>query len=318
LNRSILLGSLLVVGAASLFGTLGYLSREASAVGMDAAAFVAWRAAIATLALIAASLLLSARGVAPLPDPRLLSQRQLTALLVACAIGAVLNIALFAAFLRTTIAVVLICFYTFPAMVTLAAVRLYGERIDRLRLGALTLSSVGLALVVLAPVLEQDELTIDLVGVGLALFAAVCQAAFLLLTARGFRPFAALHVATYVVAVAVVIAVALLVVVGDLSGLRVPFSDTRAWAWIIAAGLTGAAIPITALLAGMGLIGPTRTAILMTFEPVVGVLLAGALLNEQPAALQLLGGAGVLVAAVILQVAPRAPLPAEPEFIHPG
>ncbi|MDQ3938858.1 MAG: DMT family transporter [Chloroflexota bacterium] len=317
MTRSVLLGSAIVVMAASLFGMLGYVSRGAAEMGMGALPFVAWRAGLATAVLLGVSALAVARGGASLPHPRLLTVDRRYALFAICLCGALLNIAIFAAFLRTTIAVALITFYTFPAMVTLAAARLFGERLDRPRLAALLLSSAGLVLVVLAPALPTGELDIDLIGVGLALFAAVCQAAFILLSVPGFRPMASLHVATYVVAAAVLISVPLLIVLGELPGLLLPLNEARAWPWILAGGVAGAAIPTTAFLAGIGMIGPSRAAILMTFEPVVGVALAGALLGEQPAPLQLVGGAAVLVAAIVLQVAPRAPIPTVPEYIHP-
>ncbi|HWH23410.1 MAG TPA: EamA family transporter, partial [Candidatus Limnocylindria bacterium] len=79
----------------------------------------------------------------------------------------------------------------------------------------------------------------------------------------------------------------------------------------LAGGLAGAAVPTTAFIAGIGMIGPARAAILMTFEPVVGVLLAGMLLGEHPSELQLLGGAAVLAAAVVLQSRPPAPVAEE-------
>jgi drug/metabolite transporter, DME family len=312
-----LLGSALVLGAAALFGTLGFISRGASAAGLDSLPFVAWRAGIATIALLVAVALLSARSGAGLPGPAALSRRQQWALAGACLAAAALNIAIFAAFLRTTIAVALICFYTFPAIVTLAAVRLYGDRLDRARLAALLLSSAGLLLVLLAPVIESGRLEIDALGVGLALFAAVCQAAFLLLSGRGFRPFRSLDVSVYVIAAAMLLSLVLMLPLGGLEGLLLPLQEPDAWAWILAGGLTGAAIPTTALMAGLGLIGPARAAILMTFEPVVGVLLAGLLLGEQPQALQLVGGAAVLLAAVVLQVAPRAPVPSDTGISHP-
>jgi drug/metabolite transporter (DMT)-like permease len=65
------------------------------------------------------------------------------------------------------------------------------------------------------------------------------------------------------------------------------------------------------------MIGPSRAAIMMTVEPLVGVALAAMFLGERPSIIQLIGGAAVLVAAAILQVAPRtAPdtPAAEPEF----
>jgi drug/metabolite transporter (DMT)-like permease len=63
----------------------------------------------------------------------------------------------------------------------------------------------------------------------------------------------------------------------------------------------------------MGIIGPSRTAILMTLEPLVGVAIAGLWLGEEPLPLQLVGGAAVLAAAVVLQAGPRRGPRALPE-----
>jgi drug/metabolite transporter, DME family len=311
LSRPILLGSLLVVLAATLFGTLGWVSREAVATGLSPIAFVAWRALLAAAGLGGVTLMLRARGMAPLPDLRRLEPDRRWALLSAGLAGALLNLAIFVAFQRTTIALALITFYTFPAIVTLAAVRLYGERLSSPRLAALFLSSAGLLLVVLAPTLQTGELVLDALGLGLAFFAALCQAAFILLSARGYSPFSSLHVAAYVIVAAAVVSLLLLALTNDLGSLLSPLDTPQAWIWIVAGGLAGAAVPTTAMLAGLGLIGPTRTAILMTFEPVVGVALAGLLLAERPGLLQLVGGAGVLVAAVVLQITPRVSVEAD-------
>ena len=306
----------MAIGAA-LFGTLGYVSRSAAELGLDALPFVAWRGAAATAALLLASLVLGRRdgGDRRLPDMRVLAGDRRVALVAAALCGALLNIAMFAAFLRTSIAIVLICFYTFPAIVTLAAVPLYGERLGRLRLGALLLSSVGLVLVVAAPLIAAGDVTIDLVGIGLALFGGACQAAFILIAGRGFSPLPPLHVSTYVIFAALALSLPLALVAGELDGLLLPLSEPRAWGWILAAGVAGAAIPTTAFVTGIGLIGPSRAAILMTIEPLVGVALAALLLGEHPTAVQLVGGAAVIVAAAVLQVAPsRAPVAAEPEI----
>jgi drug/metabolite transporter, DME family len=312
-KRPILLGSLLVVVAASLFGTLGVVARMADQEGIGAFAFVFWRGALATALLVVVIGAGLALRRTRFPDPRLLAPRKRALLLVACLAGAALNVAMFVAFLRTEIAVVLISFYTFPAIVTLAAVRLYGERLDLVRGGALILASAGLALVLLGPAILGAELTLDPVGVGLALFAAVCQAAFILIAARGFAPFHALHVGTYVIAAAAIVSLPLAMFVGDPAALVEPLTDPRAWPWLLAGGITGAAIPTTLLLIGMRVIGPSRTAILMTFEPVVGVALAGLLLLETPVPIQLAGGVAVLVAAAILQAGPREGPRAVPE-----
>jgi drug/metabolite transporter (DMT)-like permease len=243
----------------------------------------------------------------------LLVRRQRLSLLVACFAGATLNVAMFVAFLRTEVAVVLITFYIFPAIVTLAAVRLYGERLDLARGGALVLALAGLALVLIAPLVQAGRLELDPLGVGLALLAALCQATFLLLSGRGYPPFQPIHVSTYVIAAAALLALPLALFAADPQALTRPFTDPQAWLWLAAGGITGAAIPTTMLLTGMGIIGPSRAAILMTFEPVVGVALAGLLLGEQPVPLQLVGGAAVLAAAVVLQAGPRSGPRAVPE-----
>ena len=249
-----------------------------------------------------------------IPDARSLSPDRRVALLACALAGSLLNIAMFAAFQVTTIAVALICFYTYPAVVTLAASRLYGEHLDRVRIGALALSSAGLLLVVVAPLIGSSGVVIDPLGVALALFAAVCQATFVLIAGRGWQPMPALHVAAYVVGAAAVLSVPLAILAGDMAGLLVPFNSPQAWIWILAGGITGAAIPTTAFISGIGMIGPSRAAIVMTLEPLVGVTIAALLLGEQPSIIQLLGGAAVLVAAAVLQVAPRTKTPPEPEF----
>ncbi len=298
--------------AAALFGSLSYVTRNADALGMGALPFVFWRGALATVALLPVVWLATRSsnrgGRGQLPPNRK------RALVAATIIGAALNIAMFEAFLLTTIAVVLICFYTFPALVTIAAVPLYGERIDAVRAIGLILSAVGLVLVVLVPVLNSGEVTINPLGLALAFGAGICQAGFILIVGRGFDPLPAPKVAVYAVFTAGLIALVLSLAVGDLDGVLLPLSDARAWAWIIAGGITGAAIPTTAFIAGIGLIGPSRAAIMMTIEPLVGVALAAVLLGERPSGLQLVGGAIVLTAAAILQVAPRRAVAAEPDF----
>ena len=306
------LGTALVAAAAALFGTLSYITRSADQLGLGALPFVFWRGAVGTVALLAVGLFIGRR----LPTGRLseLLPPRRRALAIAALLGALLNIAMFLAFVRTTIAVALIVFYVFPALVTLAAVRFYGERLDRVRAGALVLSAIGLALVVLVPVLGSTDVNVDPVGVALALGAAVCQASFILITGRGFAPLSPVRVATFAVAAAGAMALVLALIAGDLAGLALPFSETRAWVWILVGGVTGAAIPTAFFVTGIGLIGPSRAAILMTIEPLVGVALAGLLLGEHPTPVQLVGGAAVLATATILQVAPRHGRVPEPEL----
>jgi drug/metabolite transporter (DMT)-like permease len=274
---------------------------------MEALPFVAWRAFIAGAALLIGSYIVGTRvgGSSRLPNPAVLNQGKRRALLFAIVVSAVVNIALFAAYLVTAVGVVLIVFYTYPALVTLGAVRMYGERLDRVRVGALLVSSIGLAMVVLGPLAGATDLNVNPLGVALALLAAASQAGFVLIAGRGWAPMPTLHVSTIVVFAPVLLCLPLLFLTGQTSSLLLPFNEPSAWTWIIAGAFTGAAIPTVMFMTGIGYIGSSRTAILMTIEPLVGVTIAAAFLAEEPNLIQILGGIAVVVAAAVLQVAPR-------------
>ena len=190
------------------------------------------------------------------------------------------NIAMFVAFLLTTIAVVLICFYTFPALVALGAVPLYGERLSRSAPPRWPSRAPAWLLVVLAPARSgRRPWCVDPLGVGLAFVAALCQASFFLISGRGLQPMPSpqsrpRHRVAMVLAVSVP-----LTLVGRCRAASsgAAFQQPEAWIWILAGGITGAAIPTTSFLAGIGIIGPSRAAILMTIEPLVGVTIAALL-----------------------------------------
>ena len=296
---------------------LGYVSRQTSALGMDPLALVVWRAGIALLAILAFAAYIVVtkrhRWIRPLANFNRLPRRRRIALAIGITLSALLNVAIFAAFQRMAIAVVLITFYTFPALVTLAAWPLYGDRLDGRRLAALVLSLGGLALVLLAPALSGGTgLVVDPVGVALALFAAGCQTAFILIAGRGFTPMKPADMATWLVAAGAFVGAIVLALVGDISSMAKPFAVPELWVWVLIAGIAGAAIPTVWFMGGISRIGPSRTAILMTFEPLVGVTLASLLLGEEPVPLQLVGGAAVVIAAVVLQTTP-ARVPRETE-----
>jgi drug/metabolite transporter (DMT)-like permease len=167
--------------------------------------------------------------------------------------------------------------------------------------------------VVLSPILSGGTVTLNVLGLGLAVLAAISQASFFIIAGRGFEPLPAVRTATYAIITAGVLALILAILGGEFAGLTLPLRLPEAWVWILAGGVVGAAIPTTALLIGIGLIGPSRAAILMTLEPLVAIVIAAIVLHEQPTLIQMAGGVAVLVAAVILQLVPSK-LPAEPEF----
>ena len=216
------------------------------------------------------------------------------------------TVSLFFAFERTTIATALIVFYTFPAWVAIAAVPVFGEHLGMRKVAAIALSGVGLVMLLAAP--AEGDGSIDLIGVGLALVASLCQTGFALVGAGGFRSVPPLQSAAllrmFSALIYVVLLLPLLLVLGQGSTITDPLGSRDAWVLILIAGVIGAAIPAVLIIAGYRRVGPTRGAVLMLVEPVTGMLLAALLLAEQPTPVQLAGGVLVLVGAALVQMMP--------------
>jgi len=216
------------------------------------------------------------------------------------------SLSLFFAFERTTIATALIVFYTFPVWVAIAAVPVFGEHLGTRKSAAIALSGVGLVMLLAAP--TSGGAGIDLLGVGLALIASLCQTGFALVGAGGFRSVPPLQSAALVrlfsAVIYAVVLLPLLLLLGQGNTITDPISSADAWSLILAAGVIGAAIPTALVIAGYRRLGPTRGAVLMLAEPMTGVILAAMLLMEQPTLVQLAGGVLVLVGAGVVQITP--------------
>jgi drug/metabolite transporter (DMT)-like permease len=63
----------------------------------------------------------------------------------------------------------------------------------------------------------------------------------------------------------------------------------------------GTTIPVLTFILGLRLVGPSRAAILSTFEPASSVLLAVLILGEGANPIQYLGGAFILASVLVLE-----------------
>lgn len=293
----------------------GTLSRVAYEDGMGPIAFLTWRQGVGTLVLVAVVAALLRRRSLRLPRWRAIPPRERTALIVVGLANAVVNVAMFVAFTRTTIGIAMIAFYAYPIIVAVAAVRLFGERIDGRRAGAMMLGFAGLALV-LAPSIAAAGTSADLLGVFLALLAAVLQAVIVLLLARGVSHVPLVGISLTINAIPAVILISLAVVIGA-TPMPLGIETPRVLFLAVFAGIAGCAIPSLANLRGIALLGGPRTAILMIFEAVVAVVIAALLLGERLGTIQLLGGILVLASAAVVQLPVRGRSPVI-EAVHPS
>jgi len=297
-DRRLLLGSLTVVVAGSGFGLLGPLARFAYDAGFDPLSFVAWRATFGLLCVLVVIWARARRGVA-FVDPRRLPPSDQIGLVAIAASAIGLNVAMFFAFDLTTIAIALLAFYTYPALVAVVAVALGHERLDGTRVAALVLALAGMVLVVAGGLAAGGEVTIHPLGVLLGLVAAAWQVVFVTVSRGRFTTVPAEQAMGWAIgATAVACAIATAASGGPLG---VVFAQPGAMAIVAFTGIFAAGIPSILFLTGIRAIGGTRAGILMLFEPLVGVTLAALLLHEALAPVQVAGGVAILAAAILLQ-----------------
>lgn len=299
--RPDLVGAGLVALAAACFGTLGPLSRFAGEAGVDSLTLVTWRAALGAVVVSGfITVRVLAGGTRPVAFRRL-PVRDRWFMLAAAAANMVLNLAAFIAFERITIALTLLVFYLYPAGVALISTVWFGERLDRLRWMALGVSLAGMALVVGG---AESLGEVDPIGIALAFVAAMAQVFYVLAARHGFSHVPGPQAAAFTMGGAALLYLALGASIGTLGSLGRPLVSSEAIVPVLLAGLVGAGVPTLAFIIGIRRLGPSQAAILATLEPVVGVGLAAWLLAEQPAPIQLVGGALILSAAILLQLRP--------------
>ena len=299
-DRQFLSGSLALVLAASGFGMLGPVARLAYEAGFQPMAFVAWRATFGVLAILAIVAVGAVRRGIPIVNPLRLPRADAVGLAVIALTGLCVNIATFVAFDLTTVALVLLAFYTYPALVAAVAVALGHERLDGARLVALGLALGGMVLVVaggLDP--AGGDVAFNPLGVLLGLVAAVFQTTFVTVSRGRFTTIPSEQAMGWVILLIAVACTGLALVLGD--RLDVPLHGGPALGLALLAGVAGAGIPSVLLLIGIRAIGGTRSGVLMLIEPLVGVSLAAVLLHESLRPVQVVGGGAILTAAILLQ-----------------
>jgi DME family drug/metabolite transporter len=298
-DRPLLLGSLVVVVAATGFGLLGPLANFSYDAGFEPLSFVAWRAFFGFLVVAVVVGLRVAAG-RPFVNPLRLDRRDGAGLIIVALASLGLNVAMFFAFDLTTVALVLIAFYTYPALVAVVAVVLGHERLDRLRWIALLLALGGMVLVLAGGLTTSDGgVTIRPLGILFGLAAAASQTVFVTASRGRFRTVPSEQAIFWVLLATAAACAVVAIATGD--PLDLPFRSPRALGLVAFTGIVAAGIPSLLFLVGIRTIGGTRAGILMLIEPVIGVALAALLLHEGLVPVQVLGGIAILGAALLLQ-----------------
>ena len=287
-------GVLFCLVSAAAFGAMGVMGKLAYAEGATVGTLLSTRFVVAAV-LFWLLLLLSGRAA----ELRSLSRHDVGLALGLGVIGySAQTGCYFAALDRLEASLLSLLVYTFPVMVTVAAVALGRDVASARTWIALGLASTGLVLV-LAGASAGD---LDALGTVLGLTAAVVYTVYILVSERVSARVSPLTLSTLVCSGAAAMLTVGSYAVGDLHPARVTAVGV---AWLGALALVSTVAAVMFFFAGLRRVGPSAASILSTFEPVVTVGLAFVAFGESLGPAQLVGGALVLSAVIAVRAPER-------------
>jgi drug/metabolite transporter (DMT)-like permease len=163
------------------------------------------------------------------------------------------------------------------------------------------LASAGLGIVLVLGDQVGPDAQASLAGIALAFLAALCHAAYLIIVKGGFDRVPAAQATACVLTGGFAISGTAAVVMYGTGVLGAWVVSPVAWAAILFIGSFGAAIPKIWVISGVRIVGATRSAILMLAEPITAVVVAALVLGQTLTTQQVVGGALILGAVVLVQ-----------------
>ena len=274
-------GVLLALLSAASFGVMPVLTKVVYDDGPGPLGVLSVRFTLAALVLLA---LARARG------EQLPAGRQMRSLLLLGGVGYVVeSLCYFAALTRISAGLTSLLLYVYPALVVLLTAVLARRSPGRTALVCVAAATAGTVLTI-GPVQGGQG-----VGVLLGLAAATSYAVYVVVSGsvnHGVGPFATSAVVMGGCAsVYDVLAVS--------TAARLPHS-AAAWLALAGVALLGTVVAVSAFFGALERLGAADTAVVSTVEPVVSVAVAGLAFGDRLSALQLAGGALVLVAVGVL------------------
>ncbi|MFC0505168.1 DMT family transporter [Micromonospora costi] len=298
------MGLVLCLLSAACFGAMAIFGKLAYEAGVSPGALLLVRFSLAA-AVLAVLLLLrpglrrdnaQRNGGEATREPATARRRVLATAVGLGAVGYAAQASLFfSALQRMDASLLSLILYTYPVLVTVAAVLLGRDRLTPGRVTALVAASGGTLLVLLG----AGGGSFHPLGALLAFGAAVTYTIYILVADS------VVHRLPPVVLSALVMtgAAGTLGARALVAGVDLDFG-LPGWFWLVCIAVVSTVLAMLTFFAGLRRTGPSTAAILSTFEPVVTTTLAALTLGETLGAVQLAGAALVLSAAAVVQVRP--------------
>ena len=217
-------------------------------------------------------------------------------LLLGGVVGVLMQVFYFYAISKIQVAAAILLQYVAPILVALFSVFFWKERLTVFKLAALILAFGGCYLVVGGYNLQF--LQSNRLGILGGLAAAVCFAGYTLLGERGMHRYAPWTVLLYAM---VFSALSLHIFYTPFRYVNAGFNAAQ-WGFILYIVVVGTIFPFALYLTGINYIRSTRAIITATLEPIAAGFMAFLFLGETMDMLQVLGGALVISAIVVLQL----------------
>jgi drug/metabolite transporter (DMT)-like permease len=287
-------GTLLCLASAAAFGAMGIFGKLAYDDGATVSTLLAVRFALAAV-LFWLFMAYSGRARAV----RALPRRDVAIALALGGIGYSAQAgAYFAALDRIDASLLALLVYTYPTIVTVAAIALRRERANPRTAAPLVLASTGLVLVLAG----AGGAELDPIGTGLGLAAAVVYSVYILTSEGVAARIGTLALSTLVCTGAATTLTLAGLALGDLNLGSV---NAAGLGWLAGLAVVSTVGAIGLFFAGLQRVGSTAASILSTLEPVVTVALAYLVFGESLGTAPLAGGALVLIAVLVVRVPGR-------------
>ena len=283
-------GYLCVVAAAIMWASSGVAGKALFAGGITPFELVQVRVTVSTL-LLAIAFGLHSRDLF-----RIRGRDFVYFLLLGGVAMALVQITYFYAVSKIQVAAAIFLQYLAPIMVAFFSICFWRERLTLIKLLSLVISLAGCYLVVGGYNLHL--LQMNRVGILCGLASALCFASYTLLGERGMRRYSPWTVLFYAFLFATLV---WHIVYPPFHYLRTGYSLSQ-WGWMLYISVMGTVLPFALFFIGVNFIRSTRASITATLEPISAGFFAYFFLGEVLEPLQIVGGAMVVGAIVLLQL----------------
>lgn len=277
--------TLLIVLSAFGFGSISVLTLLITNAGLPLVPAMAWRYVLASILLA---------FIAPIGQLRSLPGYKIVRLLLIGGTGqAAITFCSLYALNYIPVGPLAFLFYTYPAWVALLGALRRTERLTLVRVTALVIALIGVTVMVGAPTAAK----LHPIGVALALGSALLYTIYLpaLEHVQSGIP-AMLSAFLLVVGAGLTFTLAALFT-GEL---EVPAGATL-WVNLFLLSLVATVVAFSALIKGLAVLGPVRTAIIATVEPFFTAILGALVLRDRLTVTTLIGGVLIAAAVVLIQ-----------------